>query len=398
MPSTTATGTGEAPKPLFGFSAPVQPAAFSLGGKSAVAGSTAPKPSNSFSFGPPASSTLALSAAAGDRQEAPSLSNHHVLPISTEIAGNSKQPPTSTRTAAAVSQPAEPGGGLAAASSTSAPLPSLPVSGSPSTSAWKSLPVAALKAPDVSPSMSGLPSASSAEGKSPALGASQLPSADTAAAFSFGSGSTPAFGGTSQAALAAASSLFPFALGSGQTPATTPPVPGASHLPSSSSSQPPASTSQQFSFGAVGTQQTVGTAAASSSEPPALFSFNSTPTAASVSNAASAPASGQPAFGSGTFAFGSSQPAFGSSQFAFGSNSPASGPSLPPFGSSRPAFGSPLPTAGAGPSATAPLFSFGASQPAPSGLSPSAPSPATGKGHAKKEPLQWEHILLCNLQ
>ena len=356
MPSiTAAAGTTQAPQPLFGFSAPASPAAFNIGAKPSAADSTdpkstAPKQPPLFSFGGAASTTAAfpLTSSGQDKQPTPNLSNHHVLPSNTEGVGTSGTPVTTLPTTAAAAS--EPEAGLAAASSISAPLPSLSTSTPPPTSAAQSLPFGASQPPSLSVPIFGAPTTPSAD-KLPSVSASQPASMGSGAApFPFGASAAA----SSQSASAASTSPLPFAFGSGQSSASTSMAFGASQAPN---------------FGAPA----ASTAAAASSQFAALFSF-SLPPPQSLGSAA--------AFASSQSAAGSSQLAFGSSQPAFGSSSPATGSGLPLFGSSQPAFDPPLSAAGANqsaPSSTAPMFALGASQPAifGPGADPSAATAGT---------------------
>ncbi|DBA69856.1 TPA: hypothetical protein ACH3X2_012568 [Trebouxia sp. C0005] len=357
-PSTAAPDTSASPKSVHGFNAPTQPAPLSPGGTS----SAAPQQSNSFSF-PSVPSTNSLSpipAASQGKQQVSSLSNHHLLPESTQGTDTHSSPPTSISTVATLTPPVD----LPAASSTSLSGPSLAVSSMPSTSGSQSTPLGVSQMPIGSPFTFASPT-TTADMSSP-VATSQPLSMGTTAAFAFASGSRPAFGGTSQAASAAASGPFPFSFGSGQPSATTTAGLGAS---------------QSSAFGntlASASLPTFGTsaAAAASSQPSAIFSLSSSPpvtssTVPAAGAASSQPAFGpgasgasQPAFGSGTF--GSSQPAFGSGRFTFGSSQPVFGLGSAPSGSRQPAFGSPLPASSAGqprPVTTVPI-TFGTSQPA----------------------------------
>ncbi len=359
-PSTAAPDTSASPKSVCGFNAPTPPAPLSLGGTS----NATPQQSNSFGF-PAVPSTNSLSplpAASQGKQQVSSLSNHHLLPESTQGTSTRSSPPTSISTVAMLTPPVD----LPAASSTSLPAPSLAVSSIPSTSASQSMPFGAAQMPIGSSPTFAL-STTTADKSSP-LDASQPLSTGTTAAFAFASGSRPAFGGTSQVASAAASGPFPFAFGSGQPSTITTAGFGPSQSPAFGNTL---ASSNLPKFGTTA-------AAAASSQPPAIFSLPSSQPATSSMGPAAGAASSQPAFGSGTF--GASQPAFGSGHFAFGSSLPASGSVSLPFGSSQPAFGSPLPASGSGsppfgssqPAFGSPLPASSAGQPGPIATAPIA--------------------------
>ncbi|KAL0021079.1 hypothetical protein WJX79_010336 [Trebouxia sp. C0005] len=144
-PSTAAPDTSASPKSVHGFNAPTQPAPLSPGGTS----SAAPQQSNSFSF-PSVPSTNSLSpipAASQGKQQVSSLSNHHLLPESTQGTDTHSSPPTSISTVATLTPPVD----LPAASSTSLSGPSLAVSSMPSTSGSQSTPLGVSQMPIGSP-------------------------------------------------------------------------------------------------------------------------------------------------------------------------------------------------------------------------------------------------------